>query len=118
MSIPNPNAKINFDLINPFTGDDPELKKQLITAFLTEFETFRTHLKALPTDEEFLNFRKVNHSISPSLQMMGLDTLIQLIEEYKACYINDREKLNEKTEQLTEMVQKMIDYTKEWISAH
>ncbi|MFN5334241.1 MAG: hypothetical protein ACK5BV_03525 [Bacteroidota bacterium] len=118
MSSHDPYTEVNFDRINSFTGDDPQLKKQLISAFLIEFENFRAHLKAMPTEEEFLNFRKVNHSISPSLQMLGLEALIKRIEEYKTSYMNDRENLNEKANQLKEMVQKVIDHTKEWISAH
>jgi HPt (histidine-containing phosphotransfer) domain-containing protein len=106
--------EIDFESLNQFTGNNPDFARQLIAAFLIELKNFAALLKEdKPNEEEFLLIRKAYHSISPSLQMLRLNVLITTIEEYKSTFINDPEKLNEKANQLKEMVLELIEHTKQ-----
>lgn len=110
--------KINFENLNNFTGNNLDFTKQLISAFQSELEHFLNLIKEKPSQEEFLIFRKAHHSISPSLQMMELENLHQLIEAYKAAFIDNPEILNASFSQLQKGILELINEINLWQSLH
>jgi hypothetical protein len=110
--------KIDFEYVNNFTGNNVVFTRQLIEAFLMELERFGELLKeGKPTEEEFVAFRKAHHSISPSLQMLGLQAVHQQIEEYKSAYINQPERLNAIRSHLQQTILELIEEIHLWQSS-
>ena len=108
---------INFSSLNEFTGGNPEFCKNLINAFIAEMEIFITKIINNPTEDEFVSFRKVHHSISPSLQMLGMTMVSKAIEDYKSAYLNNSQNLIALTDSLVQMVQESIHEANQWIAS-
>jgi hypothetical protein len=108
---------INFSGLLEFTGGNIEFAKNLVTAFLSEMEIFMSKIVDDPSDEAFVSFRKTHHSISPSLQMLGMNEISKAIEAYKTAYLNKSETFYEVAQTLSRLVQESVDEAKQWITA-
>jgi HPt (histidine-containing phosphotransfer) domain-containing protein len=108
---------INFEALNPFTGNNADFAKQLVTALLSEMQSFTTKIKETPTEEDIEVFRKANHSISPSLQMLEMHTLTIAIAEYKNACINDKSEVAVCAKKVNTLLQLAIEEAKKWVEA-
>jgi HPt (histidine-containing phosphotransfer) domain-containing protein len=117
MSSPSDLSEINFDNLNAFTGNNADFAKQLILAFLSELENFSQHIYSQPSEAEFLAFRKAHHSISPSLQMLGLEAFNTLIGNYKSSYTEHPESLPQHAEQIEKTAEALKERIRLWLSA-
>jgi HPt (histidine-containing phosphotransfer) domain-containing protein len=114
-SLPLMESHINFDMLHIFTGGNTEFSKTLLLAFVAEMEIFIAKILHDPTEEAFISFRKSHHSISPSLQMLGLDNISLAVDDYKAAYANKKENLSEKADKLLALSKASVDEANEWI---
>jgi HPt (histidine-containing phosphotransfer) domain-containing protein len=108
---------MNFQALSPYTGDNPEFSKQLVLALLSELDLFLQTVKERMNEDDFLNFRRANHSISPSLQMLEMRELIDAIDAYKSAYINSPASIAEKAVRIKELVQLSVLEAKSWINS-
>lgn len=108
---------MNFQALSPFAGDNQEFSKQLVTALLAELELFHHTVKEKMDEDDFIKFRRANHSISPSLQMLEMRELIDAIEAYKSAYTHSPASIAEKAIRIKELVALSVLEANRWINS-
>ena len=105
---------INFEALNPFTGNNENFAKQLIAALLSEMQHFLTTIKEAPSPADIEIFRNANHRITPSLKMLEMHMLIEAISAYKNACMNDSEDIAACARNVSTLLLQVIDEAKQW----
>ena len=71
---------MNYKRLNNMTGMDKILNKRIASIFLTELESFKNDLIALPNEKNSDTIKFNIHKIRPSMIIFELDTLLERYE--------------------------------------
>lgn len=74
---------INLHLLRPYVGDNALMQQQLLQAFEKELLAFHESMQDVTVNTNLEKVRAISHRISPSLTMLGLHSLMKLMEDYK-----------------------------------
>jgi hypothetical protein len=110
----NQKHLVNFEALADFTGNNPEFEKKLIEALQVDLNAFKAYVFQQPDEEQYLQFRKACHNIQPSLQMLQINDLIELIETYKSAYANKKESVSLIASKILELLDAVLLKAEQW----
>lgn len=74
---------IQFDLLKPITNNNPEFTRMLVHAFKVEMELVKRQLKPELNPADLMIISRSFHKIRPSLNMLGLNMLADLLDRFR-----------------------------------
>jgi len=80
------NSLLNYDQVISLANQNMELAKKLLIAFLEELKPLPDTIRPNPTEQEMVAISQLSHKLKPSLQLLQIDSLNQLLNVYKMKY--------------------------------
>lgn len=80
----NPSRHINPEHLHPYLGTDTAMIRSFLDLFRQELVRFKGILAPVADHQKLGEVRAAYHSIVPSLKMLRLESLMELIDRYKS----------------------------------